>query len=614
MSSKEIENILLSEREDDLSKIDTLLETNYKETLQIMFEVFFKRVLTGPSLDIDIMLSNIENIVLKQDIKNIKLIISSIKHTIYKFSKLNINENVELKNIRFRLLDIIRKLNELKDKKESESLYQAYYSIIFTEKNLSILELTLKQETNILGRKDSRGKDLFYNILDYYSNLEEENTVEIDYFREVIMLFLRSAENIFARTSKNYYELLERESCQNKKHVIEIKRWLDGFSDIDIVELKRKYDISKKVHEDIIKEISSFKLEKNGRLFVDTPFITIDDEDALCLDDALSMIQNSDGSYTYYVGITDIPSVVPYHSRTFYDAMRKIETLYLCDDVIELYHPKISHDLCSLVAGQYRNAIIYKFTTDPYFSLDLDSLEIIKGIIKVSNRLSYNDVNKQQNMSTRECKMIEDMHFLTSKLKILNSRKESYRRLENLVYPTSTYHHSIFSDKSISANIVQESMLLVNSAAPRYFSKNGYIYNYRDHRLPKEREIKKEIDRLLKMDIEGLDRNEYIKTIENIKKMYLNAYYSIENLGHEGLGYDFYSHSSSSARRFSDSFNQYLTYFQVFEKIDSDKKYYELEETAKEVINYLNTRKRENSKFESEYNYLVSKKRTLEKK
>lgn len=613
MRSKQIESILLSENESNIEKLNTLLEENPKEVLKEIFNIFFNQILSGPSEDINMMMDNIEILLLNQDTKYSKDIISSIKFTIYKFSNVNTHENIEIRNIKFKLLDLIRKLNDKKEKTENINLYNVYHSIIFKERDLKILELVLKQEKNILKRKDEKGNDLFYNILDYYSSLEDYQTKEIEYFHEVIMLFFRLEEDIFVKNSKTYFPLLERDICKNKSHVMEITRQLYGFSSVDIKELKRKYDVSTKIHDDIIKELEGFKIDNNGRTYINEYFITIDDEEATCLDDALSMVENKDGSYNFYVGITDIPGLVPYRSHTYFDALRKHETLYLCDGSIDLYHPKISHDLGSLLMGKERPAIIYKFLIDPYFSIDPDSFDIIKGSIKVGNRLSYGMVNKQENISPSECKMIENMYFLAMKLRMQNSHKDEYRKLENLIHSEAVHHHSLFADKSISANIVQESMLLVNSTAPRYFSEHGLIYNYRNHKLPNDKEINKEIERLLKMNSRTMESTEYIELINSIKSMYLNAYYSIDNKGHEGLGYDYYSHSSSPARRFTDAFNQYLTYFQVFNKITNDREYYELEEEAREVVKHMNERKTQNDKFESEYNYLVSKIRTLKR-
>ena len=165
----------------------------------------------------------------------------------------------------------------------------------------------------------------------------------------------------------------------------------------------------------------------------------------------------------------------------------------------------------------------------------------------------------------------------------------------------------MYTDKSISANIIQESMLLVNHLAPKYFLDNGLVYTYRNHKFPTNNMVSSEFDRLLNLSKTSIKENEVKKIFNIIRDNYLNAYYSIINEGHQGLNYDVYSHSTSPGRRACDGFNQYLTYEQLFKGTVSDKKHYILEATTKEVVEYINCKKKENDKFASEYNYLHGK-------
>ena len=57
-----------------------------------------------------------------------------------------------------------------------------------------------------------------------------------------------------------------------------------------------------------------------------------------------------------------------------------------------------------------------------------------------------------------------------------------------------------------------------------------------------------------------------------------------------------------------------LTYLQLFEGLKSDEEYYELENTTREIVDYINDKKRENLKFQNEYNYLYSKGKILERR
>ena len=381
------------------------------------------------------------------------------------------------------------------------------------------------------------------------------------------------------------------------------------FSDVvdTIEDLEKKYHVITKIHDKVIEELNDFVFDVNGRKKFNSHFITIDDEDALCLDDAISLVKNKDGSFCYYVAITDIPSLIPYGSYTFYDALSRVETIYLCDKNISLYHEAIGNNLCSLLPNSSKNVIVYKVFVDPSFNINPDSLEIHKGIINVRNRLSYKQVDKQENLDVETGKMLENIALLCYKLRSQNKIKERYRFIENTINRDATWHHSLYTDKSISANIVQESMLLTNHLAPKYFLDNGLVYTYRNHKFPTNIMVNSELDRLLNLSKTSIKENEVKKIFNIIRDNYLNAYYSVYNEGHEGLNYDVYSHSSSAARRACDGFNQYLTYEQLFKGTVSDKKHYILEATAKEVVEYINRKKKENDKFASEYNYLHGK-------
>ena len=62
--------------------------------------------------------------------------------------------------------------------------------------------------------------------------------------------------------------------------------------------------------------------------------ITIDNEGDLCLDDALSISDNKDGTYTLFVHLANPASIIPYTSSTMKEALKRCNTLYLLDDSI----------------------------------------------------------------------------------------------------------------------------------------------------------------------------------------------------------------------------------------------------------------------------------------
>ena len=598
MSIKEIKSILLTENEDNYLKIFELLDLDFKNTIQVVFDILYFSISRENFDDVNLMLDNIEKIITNLDKSKLKNINRLVKTLLFKIVHLKDN-NDNIKYIEKRLMDMNKSLNLSLQEKPFAKTYGNLYNVIFEKRDLNIIELLL---SGILINDIK--KDIFYEIINYYIMIPIYKMDEINYFRDVIFLFFKYRKEKITKNIKLYVNLIkDKQKFCNIINAREILDYLKEIDSEDLVLLKKKYDIQSRVHNNILNEMASFSLNQNGRKVINADFITIDNEDAICLDDALSLQKNADGSYYFYVAISDIPSIVPFKSLTFYDAIRKMETMYLCDDMIDLYDSSVMSNLSYLYPDVYRNVIVYRYFVSPSLELDENSLTIIKGIIKVSNKLSFSDVNNGENMTYSETKMLDGMAEISEYLKGSNDRKE-YREIENTLYPDAIHHHSLFTANHISAGIVEESMLLVGHTTAKYFKDRGLNYIFRNHAYPKVMNIREEMRKLL-----SLEQNDplYMETFEKIKELYLNAYYSLENKGHEGLGYkDGFSHSTSPLRRAPDGINQYCTYLQVFENI-GDKEYEELHQMLNEFVNHFNIRKKQNEDFTDEYNTLVRK-------
>ena len=75
--------------------------------------------------------------------------------------------------------------------------------------------------------------------------------------------------------------------------------------------------------------------------------------------------------------------------------------------------------------------------------------------------------------------------------------------------------------------------------------------------------------------------------IKSIKGNLPKSYYSGVNEGHKGLDLDYYSHTTSPLRRFSDLLNMHAIDTCYF-KVPLDQDVYRLEEEITEVCKYLN--------------------------
>ena len=170
---KESENILLEillgEEKLDWEGLNKLLEEDYVQTIRGIFKVFTDSFLSRSYKEIDLILFNIEKIVLSQNSKNFRIIKNAVMEANKELSQIKLN-NVSfiLRCFKFRLFDLNRKLNEKLKQDSKVNLYSIYYNLIFEQRRIDIIIFVFKSNKNILDLTDTKGNDLFFNILDYY--------------------------------------------------------------------------------------------------------------------------------------------------------------------------------------------------------------------------------------------------------------------------------------------------------------------------------------------------------------------------------------------------------------------------------------------------------------
>lgn len=116
-----------------------------------------------------------------------------------------------------------------------------------------------------------------------------------------------------------------------------------------------------------------------------------------------------------------------------------------------------------------------------------------------------------------------------------------------------------------SSMIVSEFSILVNNTVAQYFNSNHYPFIYRVH-----------------------EKGSY-------------AFYDKNNIGHEGLGIESYTHATSPIRRYCDVMVQDLINAFVFEENISDKQYYSYEDKLNNVIPLLNSSQKKARVYTKKY-------------
>ena len=516
----------------------------------------------------------------------------------------NKNKN-DISVVRDRMLKITNLIKDKEKNKKYKNVVSILEKIIYKDKEIDKIEAILGNKKNL---EYSQFEQVLVNILEKYCVLSNEE--DIKYYYKVIMILIKGHfSNEISKQKNKFLDILKL--YNDKKHVqLLAKRFQDIIITVD--ELIDKYDVSYNNNLLYIKQDTNI-CEYMRHDYRYQKVFTIDDEGNECNDDALYIEKNKDGTYTLYIHISDVPSLIKKDDYLDLRAYKNAETIYLRDAEFTMYPENVSNNIGSLLEGKTRNVITYKYLITPHFEIDLDSFIMKRGVIKVDRCLSYNNVDKRlqredlNDLNTR----LKALDFITTILKNNNIHKDIYRAAENKTTGKKT--NSLIADKSNAAKIVQEMMILVNSSVDRYFVDRGYPYIHRIHNAPTS-EIDQDIMLLLGIDRKTLLNNpKCARILKAVKEKYLNAEYSSISSPHHGLGTNYYSHSTSPLRRYADALGQYIMYDIVFNNRIDEKIIYYWENVVKEVCPYLNERIKNNALFASEYNYLVSKRKIRKK-
>jgi len=609
MSSKQIENKILN-YDIEISEIEKYLEEDFNETVTGMINslyVLFKHIKKNTDL-IEEILYELDNLSKKEEEdSNLKLMINLIDSL---NKKIDGTYNNKSKNslcvYRARLNNINQKIKVKKERLSEDNVSCILRKLIYEDKDLEKISTLLKTRKHINYKNF---EILFREILEQYTLLRDEE--EIKFYYKLIILFIESGfdKEIYRDTSK-YLSILNKNG--RKEHVKTIEDRLNNRC-VSINELAKKYDVN--INNELIyvpdNGYNPYPYKRHD--FTYQNVITIDEEGNKCNDDGFYIERNADGTYTLYIHISDTPSLIERNSKLDLLAYKSAETIYLSDCEISLYPEIVSNDIGSLLKGKKKNVISYVFKLTPSLEIDPYSFTIKRGIVDVYKTLDYTEVDKRIKRESIDNldEMLKTLDDVATILKNDNLHKEAYRTAENKTIEKKT--NSLKAKKSPAAKIVQELMILTNKYVAMYFSNRGYPYIYRVHEEPTE-DIDRELMMILGIDYKTLITNPKCgKILNDIKEKYLNAKYSDVNIGHYGLGLDYYSHSTAPLRRYSDALGQYEMYDILFNCNFDDQTLYNWEQIVKEVCPYLNERINNNGLFASEYHYLLSKRKIRKK-
>lgn len=358
---------------------------------------------------------------------------------------------------------------------------------------------------------------------------------------------------------------------------------------VDMLSLIKEYNLPSTFPEQVVEEAKVFgnKVdEKDIPNRVDCRehiIFTIDGEDAKDLDDAVRVTKLENGNYRLDVHIADVSYYVREGSLLDKEAQIRGTSIYMLSRVIPMLPRELSNGICSLNAGEDR------FTLSCSMEIDSKgrtiSTEVYKGIINVTERMNYHDVQKILDKSDIEVlkkyeKYVQDFELMAELATILKNRRLEQGYL-NLDIPESKIEldkdgRTINVGKyetSFSNEIIEHFMLSANEAIAEkfYWLEAPFIYRvHEDPDMDKVKDLNKflfnfglkikianekiyptEVSKILE-EIKGKEEEKVISTL--ILRTLKVARYEAENKGHFGIASKYYCHFTSPIRRYPDLF------------------------------------------------------------
>jgi exoribonuclease R len=123
----------------------------------------------------------------------------------------------------------------------------------------------------------------------------------------------------------------------------------------------------------------------------DVPFVTIDPQGSMDLDQAL-YLERAGGGYRVRYAIADVPSFVSPGGPLDIEARRRGQTIYPPDGPIPLHPLILSHGAASLLPGELRSAFVWDFALDA--AANVTSIALARARIRSRAKLDYVGVQK----------------------------------------------------------------------------------------------------------------------------------------------------------------------------------------------------------------------------
>ncbi len=350
--------------------------------------------------------------------------------------------------------------------------------------------------------------------------------------------------------------------------------------------------------DEALAEAESFKEEVNDEEMKlredlrDLTIFTIDPATARDFDDALSLRLLDNGNYELGVHIADVSFFVRPGSDLERDARKRATSVYTSHGTLPMLPERLSSNLCSLREGVDRRTMSCFMEMDS--SGKMIQKRVARTLIHSKRRFTYREVQDyldgESSALNSELKTLDETS-IDSTLLHLAALARKLRRIRfkiggiNLDVPeyeiilSSTGRVEAIKRREVieSNKLVEECMLAANRAVTeiavreRKGGPQAFVYRVHDKPDPDKLEEYSGLVQVLDIPwpfgkrynlIKSREINDWIATLADhplagvirihLLRSMAKATYTIENIGHYGLGFANYTHFTSPIRRLPD--------------------------------------------------------------
>lgn len=451
---------------------------------------------------------------------------------------------------------------------------------------------------------------------------------------------------------KAVVKIIQWPSADNKSIIGEVVDVLGkmGENDVEMHAILAQYGLPYKYPkhvEEAANRISGEITEndyKEREDFRSVTTFTIDPKDAKDFDDALSIKPLGKGLWEVGVHIADVSHYVTEGSVIDKEAVKRATSVYLVDRTIPMLPERLCNFICSLRPNEEKLAYSVVFDMDE--EAKVKRWRLVHTVIKSDRRFAYEEVQEilekngvqegtgepappaGKNGYTGEyATELVKLDLLAKKLRKARFKNGAVKfDREEMRFETDEKGKPIrcYFKKAKDANkLIEEFMLLANRTVAESIGKvkkgeKAKTLPYRIHDMPDPTKLemlrefivrfgyklktggtKGEVSRSLNRLMDDCSGSNEQKLIESVAlRAMMKAKYSVHNIGHYGLAFDYYTHFTSPIRRYPDTLvHRLLTRYQAGGRSANKERYEELCKHSSDMEQIAQNAERDSIKY-----------------